>query len=60
MKLKIESNHNPSFQQEASVRQSRLEEEQRTLADALTAAERRANEERSRCLQNRHISKMNP
>lgn len=58
MQLKFEWNHDPSFQQEASVRQSRLEEEQRTLADALTAAERRANEERSRCLQNTHISKM--
>lgn len=34
------------LQQEASDRQSRLEEEQRTLADALTAADRRATEEK--------------
>ncbi|XP_022330942.2 golgin subfamily A member 5-like [Crassostrea virginica] len=46
--LRREQDSLKQVQQEASVRQSRLEEEQRTLADALTAAERRANEERSK------------
>ncbi len=33
-------------QQEASTRQSRLEQEQKTMAEALTSSERKAAEER--------------
>lgn len=46
--LRREQDSLKQVQQEATVRQSRLEEEQRSLADALTAAERRVNEEKSK------------
>lgn len=46
--LRREQDSLKQVQQEATARQSRLEEEQRSLADALTAAERRVNEEKSK------------
>ena len=38
------------LQQETTERQSRLEQEQKALADALTAAEKKVTEEKGVCL----------
>ncbi|XP_050405354.1 golgin subfamily A member 5 [Patella vulgata] len=46
--LKREQEAYKKAQQEASERQSKLEQEQQTLAEALTQAERRASEEKSK------------
>ena len=47
--LAREQQAHKSYQQEASERQSRLEQEQKTLADSLTAAEKKITEEKGIC-----------